>query len=463
MSENTYRRYLLTVLLFILAFNFVDRLALGLVLQDIKVDLNLTDTQLGLLTGIAFAAFYSVMGIPIARWADRGNRVTIISLTASLWSAAVVLCGMATGFAQLLAIRVGVAVGEAGCMPPAHSLIADYFSRAERPRAVAIYMLGAPLSVIIGYFLAGWLNEFYGWRMTFILLGLPGAALAALARFTLKEPRQEALRRSAALRVPAIKRSSNVTPAPAGSPSLKQVCCTLWSNVTFRHVLFCFSVGCFFDNGILQWMPAFFIRSFGLKTGELGTWFSVIYGLGGLLGTYAGGELASRYAANNERLQLMAMAFVYGSFAVISALIYLSPNMYLAFGLMLVVALGGAMTSGPLFGSIQTLVPPDMRAMAIAVLYLFANLIGMGLGPLAVGGLSDAFRPWAGEESLRYALLTLCPGYLWAGWHLWVASRTVTSDLRAASLEDEHREGRSDAASTGQPFQRMNPDPAVSK
>jgi MFS family permease len=244
---------------------------------------------------------------------------------------------------------------------------------------------------------------------------------------------------------------------------LKQVCCTLWSNVTFRHVLFCFSVGCFFDNGILQWMPAFFIRSVGLKTGELGTWFSVIYGLGGLLGTYAGGELASRYAANNERLQLMAMAFVYGSFAVISALIYLSPNMYLAFGLMLVVALGGAMTSGPLFGSIQTLVPPDMRAMAIAVLYLFANLIGMGLGPLAVGGLSDAFRPWAGEESLRYALLTLCPGYLWAGWHLWVASRTVTSDLRAASLEDEHREGRSDAASTGQPFQRMNPDPAVSK
>src|SRR5688500_18999239 len=189
MTESRYKQYLLAVLLVVLASNYVDRLALGLLLQDIKVDLSLSDTQLGLLSGIAFALFYSVMGIPIARWADRGNRVLIISATASLWSVMVALCGFAGSFIQLLLIRIGIAVGEAGCIPPAHSLIADHFSRAERPRAVSIYMLGTPISIIIGYFLAGWLNELYGWRATFVILGLPGVAIAALAWLTLREPR----------------------------------------------------------------------------------------------------------------------------------------------------------------------------------------------------------------------------------------------------------------------------------
>jgi MFS family permease len=145
-----YKKYLLTALLVILAFNYTDRAALAMLLQDIKGDLKLTDAQIGLLTGIAFALFYSVMGIPIARLADRGNRVNIIAITCALWSAMVVLCGVAAGFTQLLLIRIGVAVGEAGCIPPAHSLIADYFPRAERPRAVSIYMLGGPLSVVFG-------------------------------------------------------------------------------------------------------------------------------------------------------------------------------------------------------------------------------------------------------------------------------------------------------------------------
>jgi MFS family permease len=167
----------------------------------------------------------------------------------------------------------------------------------------------------------------------------------------------------------------------------------------------------------------------------LGTWFAVINGLGGILGTYWGGELASRYAAHNERLQLAAMAVLYVSFALISACVYLSPNQYLAFGLTGLATVGAAMTSGPLLATIQTLVPQRMRAMSIAVVYLFANFIGMGLGPLAAGTLSDVFRPWAGEESLRYALLALCPGYLWGGWHLWRGSRTVTGDIEAAQVD----------------------------
>lgn len=419
-APTAYRNYLLAVLLVTLAFNNVDRLALGLVLEDLKADFHLSDTQLGLLSGIAFALFYSVMGIPIARWADRGNRVTIISLTAALWSAGVVLCGMAASFLQLLLIRIGVAVGEAGCMPPAHSLIADHFSRAERPRAVAIYMMGAPLSMAIGYFLAGALNQRYGWRMMFVMLGVPGLALAALAWLTLREPRR--LRASA---------TASAATAAAPAHSLKQVLVTLWRNATFRCLWCCFSVTCFFGYGLVQWQPTFFIRSFGVGTGELGAWFALIYGLGGLAGTYLGGMLASRYATNNEPLQLKAMGFMFAGFGFCMAGIFLSPDKNLAFGLTAVAAIGGNMTNGPLFATIQTLVPERMRAMAMALIYLFGNLIGLGLGPLAVGALSDAFRPWGAGESLRYALLALCPGYLWGAWYLWRASRTVTRDLEA--------------------------------
>lgn len=430
MKASVYKNYLLTVLLSILAFNYVDRLVLGLLLQDIKIDLALSDTQLGFLSGLAFAAFYSVMGIPIARWADRGNRVTIISLTTALWSGAVVLCGAANSFLHLLLIRIGVAVGEAGCIPPAHSLIADCFVRAERPRAVARYMLGAPLSFLVGYLLAGWLNELYGWRTTFMLLGLPGLALAALAWFTLKEPR-----RTKEPTPPRSRSQRETGTLSLTEPRLKAVFMTLWANTTFRHLLFCFSVVSFFGYGILQWQPAFFIRSYGLETGTLGTWFAAIYGVGGLLGTFLGGELASRHAAHNERLQLQAMGVVYASFGIVSACIYLSPNQYAAFGLMTVAVVGVNTISGPLFATIQTLVPERMRAMSIAIVYLFANLIGMGLGPLAAGALSDALRPLVGEESLRYSLLTLSPGYLWAGWHLWRGSRTVIRDLEVVQVD----------------------------
>ncbi len=426
MAGGFYRHYLVVVLMVIMAFNFVDRQALGLLMQDIKVDLDLTDTQLGILSGIAFALFYSVLGIPIARWADRGNRVTIITVTTALWSAAVVLCGMAASFVQLLLVRIGVAVGEAGCMPPAHSLIADSFPRAERPRATAIYMLGAPLSAIIGYFLAGWLNELYGWRITFILLGAPGLALAVLAWLTLREPRDE--RR---------KQEQDVAkdPATPHGASLRIVATTLWRNRTFRHLLFAFSIMHFFGHGIGQWQPAFFIRSFGLETGELGTWLAVIWGGGGLLGTYLGGALASRYAANQEVLQLRTMAIVFCGFGVIWSCVYLSHDKYLAFALLGLAAIGISTTMGPLFATIQTVVPAEMRATSIAALYFFGNLIGMGLGPLAAGALSDGLRPLFAEESLRYALLALCPGYLWAGWHLWRGSATVIHDLQAGNMQ----------------------------
>ena len=436
MRDHNYKKYLLVVLMVVLAFNYQDRMALGLVLQDIKLDLSLSDTQLGLLTGIAFALLYAIMGIPLARWADRGNRVTLIALTVALWSLMVSLCGMAMSFVQLLLIRVGVAVGEAGCMPAAHSLIPDYFTRAERPRAVAIVLLGGPLSFVTGSLLAGWLNQLYGWRVMFVLLGLPGLGLALLVRLTLREPRYDEVARDSIDRFGSTLHSQGQqTDRASTTPTLHEVAVTLWANKTYRQLLVYFAVVSFFNYGILQWQPTFFIRSYQLHTGELGSWLSLIYGFGGLVGTYLGGYLAYRYAAHNERLQLKAMAVVAFATAVLFSSVYLSHSPYTAFAFLGLMCTVGSASNAPLFAVIQSLVPERMRAMSIALIYLSGNLIGLGLGPLMVGVASDAFRSWAGEESLRYALLLFCPGFCWAGWHLWRGSKSVMDDLAAVRVD----------------------------
>lgn len=422
----TRRNSLLALLTVIVVFNYVDRLALGLLLQEIKIDLALSDTQLGFLTGISFALFYAVMGIPIGRWADRGNRVTIIALTTAIWSAAVALCGAAANFVQLMLIRIGVAVGEAGCHPPALSLISDYFSRAERPRAVARYLLGWPIALVVGNVGAGWLNELYGWRATFVIIGLPGLLLAAFAAYILKETRGSAQDTTVA----ALPSSA------AAESSLSEVFKTLWASHPYRHLLICQSLVSFFTYGILQWQPAFFVRSYGMQTGELGAWLALVYGAGGLLGTYAGGELAARYAVNNERLQLRAITLSFAVGATLMVGVYLVPTYHVAFAVLALYAVVSAATNGPLFATTQTLVAPRMRAMSVAIVLFFSNLIGMGLGPLATGALSDLLRPMFAEESLRYALVVFAPGYLWCGWHAWQASKTAQAVAAAQAQED---------------------------
>jgi MFS transporter, Spinster family, sphingosine-1-phosphate transporter len=417
-----YRTYLLALLTAILAFNFADRIALGVVMESIKRDLDLTDTKLGFLSGMAFAVFYALAGIPLARWADRSNRVTIIALTTAIWSVAVALCGAAASFAQLLLIRMFVAVGEAGCIPPGQSLIADHFDRSERPRAAARYMMGLPLAMTLGYFAAGVLSQALGWRWMFVVIAMPGLLLATLTIFTLREPRVHAGAQS-----PAVEQSAS------SAPSLSEVLKTLGGNQTFRHLLLCFVVWYFFGYGLLQWQPTFFIRSHGMATGQLGVWLAIFSGGGALVGTFLGGEWGSRFAAGNERVQLIAVAIMFAIYALFNMAAYLAPSAPLAFILIAVAAVIGNMAQGPVLATIQSLVPPRMRAVALAILYLFANLVGMGLGPLGVGAVSDALHPWAGDQSLRYALLLFSPGYLWAAWHSLRASRTVMRDLAADS------------------------------
>ena len=420
MNAARYRNYLLTVLFLVWCFNGVDLRALGLVMQEVKTDLHLTDTQLGVITGIAFAFFYGVMGIQIARWADRGNRVRLLALTVAVWSLLVALSGQATTFLQLLLIRVGVGIGESGCLPTSQSLIADHFNRAERPRATALFLLGDCLAIFIGYFVAGWLNQLYGWRAMFMMLGLPGLLVAGLVRFTLKEPRLERSR---------VSHTTNAAVART-PPGLNQVCLSIWSNKTFRKLIVAFSLVNFFTGGVMQWQPAFLVRSFGLKSGELGTWMTISFGLGSLVGLYLGGTWASRHAANNERLQIKVMTIAVLSAGLISAFIYVVPDYHVAFGLIFLSTVIGSLTVGPMWALIQSLVLEPVRAASIAIVAFFSALIGTGLGPLAAGALSDALRPQFGEESLRCALFLLCPGSALAAWYLWGARKFVEQDLQ---------------------------------
>jgi MFS family permease len=427
-NDKAYKNYLLAILLIVSAFSSTDRVVLGLVLQDVKADLALSDTQLGFLIGPAFAVFYSTMGVPIARWADRGNRVLLISFTTALWSVAVALCGIAGSLIQLLLMRVCVAVGEAGCMPVANSLIADSFTRIERPRAVSRYLLGAPLSALLGYVLGGWLNQSYGWRTTFVVLGAPGVLVAAVAWLTLREPRHS--RSEAAL----------TTADPA--PGFIEVCVTLWKLRTFRHLLIGQVVMTVAQSGTAQWLPTFFVRTHGLGTGTLGSWLGSMSAIGSSLGILLGGELTVRYASNNETLQLKGQAVTYLGTGVIYTLAYLSPNPYVALGLYGLALMSISLSNSAFFALIQTLVPTQMRAQAIALLFLATYLIGMSLGPVTVGSLSDLIRPWAGNESLRYVLLALFPACFWGAWHIWHAGRTVAADLQEGGVAGSTDGGR---------------------
>lgn len=408
------------VLILLLALNSSDRLMLGLVLQDIKLDLHLSDSQLGLMTGIAFALFYSVVGMPIARWADRGDRVTILAVTTGLWSVAMALCGGARSFAELLAIRVCVAVGEAGCIPPAQSLIADHYAREERPRAVAVFMLGGCLSALIGYLFGGRMAEAYGWRLAFAAVGAPGLAMALLARLTLKDARDR----------------HDEAKAGDATPPLASALADLAGNRTFVRLTAAVSAIAFFGNGIMQWQPAYFIRSFHLTTSELGAMLAPLYGVSGLVGLLAGGVMASAWAPGNERRQLHALGFVYALMAIVQIGIYLAPNLAAALALAAAASIGGGLATGPLFATVQTLVPRRRRALAIAVVYLCSNLIGLGFGPLAAGLISDAVQPWVHDAALRWSLLMLSPGYLFAALALWLGSRSVEGDI-AATLHGE--------------------------
>jgi MFS family permease len=418
--SDRYRRYALGLLLVVYIFNFIDRQILTILAEAIGQDLGLSDTQLGFLGGLAFALFYTFAGIPIARWADRGTRRTIIALGLFAWSAMTAVTGLARSFTYLALARVGVGLGEAACSPPAHSLLSDYFPPERRGTAFAIYALGIPVGSAIGTFAGGWIKELFDWRTAFFVVGIPGVLLALVVRFTLREP---------------VRGMSEAAPPPkvaAGDDSVRTVVRFMWGLRSFRHMSLAAALHAFYGYGAAFFLPVFFIRVHGFSEGELSTWLALISLLGGGLGTFLGGWLGDRLGRDDPRwyMWLPGGATLVG--IPFAAALYLVSDGYAALALAAPASLLGAMWLGPTFAMSQGLAAMHMRALVSAILLFIINLVGLGMGPQVVGLLSDVLKPEHGVDSVRYALLwVVVAGAAWSTLHYALAGRTLRDDLEA--------------------------------
>ena len=399
------RNYTLFMLVLVFTSSHVDRQIMGILGQPIKESLLISDTQLGLLTGIMFAVFYATLGMPMAMWADRNNRRNLISFSVFLWSLMTALCAAATNFMQLLLLRIGVGVGEAGSNPPSHSMIADLYPPEKRSTAMAIFGTGINWGILIGFLVGGWINEWYGWRTAFVVVGLPGILLAVLVRYTVKEPPRgysEALKQE--------------TPAPA----FREVVRFILRSAVLRHIVAAGALVSFAGYASVIWVPIYLVRIHDMGTGEVGSYLALLIGVGGAIGIYVGGRIADFMAARRGQQWLPWVVAV-------SSLITL-PMLYLTFmattpmGAIAAYALPamlGTLYVAPGFALIQNATPLEMRSVAAAINLFMTNIIGLGLGPFTVGFFSDVFSQTHGEDGLRWGLATTILILLWGVFHYW--------------------------------------------
>ena len=413
-----YRYYALGLLTVVYVFNFIDRQIVVILQESIKQELGLMDWQLGMLSGFAFAVFYVTMGVPIARYADKNNRRNVISFSLALWSGMTALCGAAGNFWQLLLARIGVGVGEAGCSPPAHSIISDMFPVEQRATALSTYNMGINFGVFIGFLAGGWINEFFGWRWAFVAVGLPGVLFAIFVRMTLREPPRG---------------MSEAKPIKADTPPMMDVFRLLWDRVSFRHMAMAAGLHAFVSYGVSGWMAPFLQRVHGLDSGETANWLAPVAALPAAAGAFLGGYLCDKYGKEDARMYiwipagaiLLALPFQLWAYFIgehsWAMLVYAIP------------VLLNACYLGPMLAMTHGLVSLRMRAVSSSVLFLVLNFIGLGLGPLVTGALSDYFGASMGSgEGLRWALVVVTLTNVWAAIHYFMAARTLRGDLAKA-------------------------------
>jgi len=420
--SDRYRYYVLGLLISVGICSWVDRNIFSILLEPIKHEFHFSDTQLGLLGGIAFGLFYATVGLPVAWLADRYNRRKIITISLALWSAMTAIGGLATGFTSLFFARVGVGLGEAGGSPPSQSLVSDYFPPERRAFAMGVLFMYIPLGFMVGFLLGGWINQFFGWRAALMVVGLPGLLLALIVHLTLKEPPRGLSERSA-------------TPVQP-PPSLPSTIRYFLSRGSLRHLPLAGAVHGIGAWGAGVWLPAYFMRVHGMSSGEIGTWMAMIFGIFGTLGALSGGRIADAlvkrtgdyrwYARFSAIVILASMPFAFPVY------LWSTPQPALLFFIFPIFL--GHMFLGPVTGMIQSLAGVRRRAMAAAFYLFLANLIAMGGGPLIIGAISDFYTAKYGNDALRYSILTLVViTSIWSATHFLLATRTVREDLEAAN------------------------------
>lgn len=413
------RYYVLAVLWLVSMISFLDRQVLSVLLEPIKAEFQLSDTQLGLLGGVAFGTFYAIFGIPLARIVDRFNRRNLLSISIFFWSIMTALCGLATNFAALFATRAGVAIGEAGGSPSTASLVSDYFEPRSRGRAFAVLTMAIPISVMIGYILGGQLNDAYGWRATFLLIGLPGVVVALLVLFTVAEP----------------VRGMSEQRADTGMIPFRTAIGRLWSRRSYRYVTVGGALVSMGAWGSGLWLPSFFVRVHGFSIAEAGAAVGLIFGCGGIIGTLSGGVIADRLASRtgDDRWYLRVPLIALAATVPLAFAVFLSPTVGLTLPLLFAFVTVMHVYGGPHAATLQGLAEPRMRGLSVSIYNFANNLIAMGLGPLFVGIISDYYRVEQGAEALRYALLAVvCFAYGGAALCLRLGCGTLSQDLESA-------------------------------
>lgn len=410
---KSYRAFVLFMLIVVYTFNFIDRQIVGILAGPIKAELGLSDTQLGLMGGLAFALFYTALGIPIGLLADRKSRVWIMTAALALWSGFTALCGFAQNFWQLFLSRMGVGVGEAGGVAPAYSLIADYFPPAERARALAVYSFGIPLGSAAGIFLGGWIASTVDWRTAFIVVGLAGLALAPIFRLVVRDP---------------VRGRFDPPRAQTTAPPFGEVMRTLAAKPSFWLLSFGAGSCSILGYGLIFWLPSFFARTYGLELIEVSQFYGSIILIGGIIGIWGGGWLGDRLgsADRGAYARIPAVAFVIA--APCYAVGVLSDSLPLTYVMFLIPQALGLMWLGPVLSAVQHIAPASMRTTASASFLFINNLIGIGLGTVLFGLISDRLAPSFGDESLRYSILIGLSFYLLSAGLFFLASRRLDRD-----------------------------------
>lgn len=426
-ASDKYKQYVVWLLFIVYVVNFVDRQIVSILQEPIKKEFGLADWQLGILSGLAFAMLYSTVGIGVARLADRSSRVNIITWSLVIWSSFTALTGLAKSFTHLLLVRVGVGIGEAGCSPPAYSLISDYFEPKKRATALSIYSMGVYGGSALGFLIGGMVAQEHGWRAAFYVVGVPGIVIALILKATLREPPRGWSEGAHKI---------NTDPPPFG-----KVLSNMWSKRSFRHLSFAAGLHAFVSYGVGTFYSSFLMRTHGMSLGEVSSWLAGTVAIGGFIGTYYGGAISDRYYAKNPdpRYYLWIPAITLILNVPFGLVVFgMSDKMLVLFTMVPMIALSAAYLA-PSIATTHRLVGLRERAVAGAVLLFVLNLIGLGLGPVFTGALSDLFRKnfvgqgvaeaQATADGLQWALCIAIAINLWAALHYYWATKTLTADI----------------------------------
>jgi predicted MFS family arabinose efflux permease len=401
---------LIGLLLLVNILNFIDRQIPFILAESIKRDLRLSDTQVGILGGVAFSVVYSILGLPLAALADRIGRKWVLAGSLLCWSALTALGGFAQSFVQLVATRLGVAAGEAGSTPTSHALIADHFPPARRGVPLAIFSLGVPLGSMLGLFLGGWINDVAGWRQALFLAGAPGIVLSLAVVLIVREPRRS---------------RAEIADRP---PPLHKTLGLLLAKRTFRHLAAGIALYSMGANATIVFTAPFLMRSHEMSAASVGLWLGLLYGVAGVAGTLVGGVVGDVLGKRDARWRLWAPALGLAIAAPFTLAAWFVPSAGLSILLLAAPKFANLLYIAPMFVAVHSLAPAKARATSSALLLFFNGLLGVSLGPLITGLLSDGLEPAFGDQSLRYALVFVVVTQLWAALHFALAARTLRAD-----------------------------------